>query len=203
MIVTPSVVAALIVSVGVLLARYTSESQFTTAIAGSNVQGLSGVAAQFGISVRNLSGGQSVDFYAALVQSRDMLTKAVETVYRFPTGPGASDTVSGTLLQLYRVSADTHADSVLRAIEVLRKRLNIDVDETANTVTIEVSADWPLLAEHINGVLLDQVNMFNVDELKSQASAERRFIEGRMGEAQSELDSAEDRLRTFLENNRT
>jgi uncharacterized protein involved in exopolysaccharide biosynthesis len=203
MIVTPSVVAALIVSVGVLLARYTSESQFTTAIAGSNVQGLSGVAAQFGISVRNLSGGQSVDFYAALVQSRDMLTKAVETLYRFPTDAGARDTVSGTLLQLYRVSADTHADSVLRAVEVLRKRLDIDVDETANTVTINVSADWPLLAEQINGVLLDQVNMFNVDELKSQASAERHFIEGRMREAQSELDSAEDRLRTFLEKNRT
>src|SRR5438094_1163442 len=74
MLVTPLAVAALIVSVGVLLARYTSESQFTTAIASSNLQGLTGVAAQLGINVRNLSGGgQSVDFYASLVQSRDML----------------------------------------------------------------------------------------------------------------------------------
>ena len=203
MLVTPLAVAALIVSVGVLLARYTSESQFTTAIASSNLQGLTGVAAQLGINVRNLSGGQSVDFYASLVQSRDMLTTAVETLYRFPTNPDGRDTVSGTLLRLYDVSGKSQADSVLRAIEVLTKRLTVDVDETANTVTIKVSADWPALAEQINRVLLDQVNRFNVEQLQSQASAERRFIEGRMGEAQRELDSAEDRLRSFLEKNRT
>ena len=203
MMVTPVVVAGLIVSVGVLLARHTSESQFTTAIASSNLQGLSGVAAQFGINVRNLSGGQSVDFYARLVQSRDMLTKAVETLYRFPTSHDGRDTVSGTLLQLYDVSGTSRADSVLRAVELLTKHLSVDVDETANTVTIEVWADWPALAERINRVLLDQVNRFNVEQLQSQASEERRFVEGRMSQAQADLDSAENRLRTFLENNRT
>ncbi len=203
MLLTPLVVAVLIVSVGVLLARYTSESQFTTANAGSNLQGFTSVAAQLGVNVRNLSGGQSVDFYGSLVQSRGMLTTAVETPYRFPTNENARDTVSGTLLQLYDVGGKSHADSVLRAVEVLTKRLSVDVDETANTVTIKVSADWPALAEQINRVLVDQVNTFNVEQLQSQASAERRFIEGRMGKAQAQLDSAEDRMRRFLEENRT
>src|SRR6266516_5898550 len=191
MLLTPLVVAVLIVSVGVLLARYTSESQFTTANAGSNLQGFTSVAAQLGVNVRNLSGGQSVDFYGSLVQSREMLTTAVETLYRFPTKYDGRDTVSGTLLQLYDVGGKSHADSVLRAAEVLTKRLSVDVDETANTVTIKVSADWPALAEQINRVLVDQVNTFNVEQLQSQASAERRFIEGRMGKAQAQLDSAE------------
>jgi len=45
------------------------------------------------------------------------------------------DTFSGTLLQLYDVGGKSHADSVLRAIEVLTKRLSVDVDETVNQGT--------------------------------------------------------------------
>jgi len=131
------------------------------------------------------------------------MSTAVSTVYRFPTERGGRDTISGNLLQLYGVSGESHEDSVLKAIEQFTKRLAVDVDETANTVTIKVSADWPTLAEQIDRLLLDQVNKFNVEQLQSQASAERHFIEGRIGQAQSELDSAENRLRQFLETNRS
>src|SRR5437016_10005490 len=50
MIVTPLVITALLVGVGVLLARYTAESQFTPATSSPNLAGIAGVAAQLGIN---------------------------------------------------------------------------------------------------------------------------------------------------------
>ena len=167
MIVTPLVITVLVAGFGVLLARYTAVSRFAPATSSPNLGGIAGVAAQLGVNVRNLSGEQSVDFYASLVQSRDLMSNAVATVYRFPTERGGRDTVSGNLLELYGVSGKSHEDSVLRAIEEFKKRLTVDVDETANTVTINVSAEWPTLAEQIDRLLLDQVNKFNVEQLQS------------------------------------
>jgi len=203
MIVTPISIAIFLVTLGVGFARYTAESQFTPATSSPSLGGIAGVAAQLGVNVRNLTGQQSVDLYASLLQSRDLMSKSVTTVYRFPTERGGRDTIAASLLQLYDVNGKSHEDSVLRAIEKFKNRLTVDVDETANTVTIKVEADWPTLAEQIDRLLLDQVNRFNVEQLQSQASVERAFIEGRMSQAQSELDSAEVRLRRFLEANKT
>lgn len=193
----------LLVTGGILSANYISESQFAPASASSTLQGLMGVAAQLGITSGNLGGGQSVDFYAGLLESRDLMTQAVEHQYSIHTGGGPEGTAVGTLIDLYRVSGRSHDDQVLRAVTKLQGQMSIDVDETANTVTLKVKARWPDLSEQINRVLIDAVNHFNVTQAQTQAGVERRFVEGRLAAAQVSLDSAENSLRDFLEQNRS
>jgi uncharacterized protein involved in exopolysaccharide biosynthesis len=46
------------------------------------------------------------------------------------------------------------------------------------------------------------VNQFNLQTRQTQAAAERRFVEGRLEEAQAELMQAEEVLESFLQRNR-
>jgi tyrosine-protein kinase Etk/Wzc len=50
--------------------------------------------------------------------------------------------------------------------------------------------------------LVTGVNEFNQNSRQSQASAERKFVEGRMAIANAELRAAEDRMEGFLRSNR-
>jgi uncharacterized protein involved in exopolysaccharide biosynthesis len=50
--------------------------------------------------------------------------------------------------------------------------------------------------------LLQRVNEFNIETRKSQASAERHFVETQAASEEQALRDAEDRLQTWLERNR-
>jgi hypothetical protein len=52
-------------------------------------------------------------------------------------------------------------------------------------------------------MLIDRVNQFNIEKRKSQASAERQFIEGQARTTENELHAMEANVRTFLQNNRS
>ena len=191
------------IALSFLFSHYTAEARFAPSTSGSALQGLANVAAQFGFSVGTGDNLQSPDFYVALVESRALLTKTVQSTYRVPPSDVNGDTISGTLLELYGVKANTGAQSTLIAVDRLRGHLSTSADQATNIVTVRVTARWPQLAEQIARQILSLVNTFNVQQLQSQASAQRRFIEDRMVVAQQQLDSAEVQLRAFLERNRT
>jgi uncharacterized protein involved in exopolysaccharide biosynthesis len=69
-------------------------------------------------------------------------------------------------------------------------------------VTISVRTLDPELSAAIARRLVDLVLGFDVGTRQSQASAERGFAEGRLGELKGELLTAEDSLKTFLADNR-
>ena len=50
--------------------------------------------------------------------------------------------------------------------------------------------------------MLDLLDSFNLETRQPQAASERRFVEERLGQAKDELLDAEDRLLTFLNQNR-
>jgi uncharacterized protein involved in exopolysaccharide biosynthesis len=69
------------------------------------------------------------------------------------------------------------------------------IDLTVTTGNAELSYQ---IAQNV----LDQVNVFNLNNRQKQAAAEREFAERQVGEKRAELRQAESELETFLESNR-
>lgn len=161
--------------------------------------GLSGIAAQFGLSIPSVEGRESPLFYVDLLHSRAILGPLAEMVYTVQTDTG---TASGTLMQLYRIKGKTPALRRDNAIKLLRKNIAASADAKTSVVKLEVTARSADLALLLNQRILDLVSRFNLESRQSQASAEKKFTERRLQEVKREFREAEDRLQSFLQRNR-
>lgn len=88
------------------------------------------------------------------------------------------------------------------AVERLRDRFDIAIDRRTNLLRLGVSDRDPVLAAGVANEAAAQLQDLLLHAMETQASANRRFIEGRLGEARGELARAESRLRDFREANR-
>lgn len=89
-----------------------------------------------------------------------------------------------------------------RAVERLRDRFDIAIDRRTNLLRLGVSDRDPVLAAAVANAAAAQLQDLLLHAMETQAGANRRFIEGRLGEARAELVVAEARLRDFREANR-
>lgn len=201
----PLVLAVAAVSLTLALGRtYVAESRFTPQSAEGGLARVAGLAAQFGISLgAGPNPSESVDFYSELLRSRELLAAAVQTEYRIAKRPGSTDSLIGTLVDIYQVKRPTRDATLLAAIDRLRNSVAVSTGlRRAGIVTVRTKARWPELAVGINRRLLELLGEFNLRQRQSQAAAERRFVEGRLSEVRKELGSAESELAGFLEKNR-
>lgn len=163
---------------------------------------LAGLAAQFGFSLGpGTANPESPDFYAELLQSRELVTEVVRTDYRFVTQDG--DSVHGTLIQLLRTKGPNDEVRLRRTVAKMRDRTSIGVGLKTGVITLQTTMPWPELAVLVNRRMLGLVDQYNLTRRQTRAAAERRFVESRMTEARQELESAEGDLEAFLERNRS
>ena len=160
---------------------------------------LAGIAAQFGVALPAADAGANPDFYIELLESRRILSETIEAQYTFPTDTGE---VSGTLVEVLGVEAETEAEREEMTLRKFRGMLEAELDRPSGVVTFEVESENPHLSAQIAQRLLDLLNRFNLETRQSQAAAERRFTEVRLAEAKEELLGVENRLQSFLEVNR-
>jgi uncharacterized protein involved in exopolysaccharide biosynthesis len=163
---------------------------------------VAGLAAKFGINVAGAV-GSPVGFYADLPTTDGLLSQLAETRFSFTTDATGRDTVSGTLVDLVKARGDSREERLQDAVDYLQRKVKVTSDLGAGTVTVTATARWPALAEQMTRRIIDLVNVFNVEQLRSQARAEREFVEQRMHAAQQELEDAENQLEAFLTQNRT
>jgi uncharacterized protein involved in exopolysaccharide biosynthesis len=180
---------------------YIATSRFVPEAGSSDASRLLGLASQFGVAIPRTGSGESLDFYAELVKSQDLLRDVVTTRFR-EAATAPHDTVGPTLIEIYGVAGKDLDEQVRQAVALLRLNLTVMVDDKANVVTVTTSANSPTLAVAINRRILDLINSFNLRKRQSKAAAERGFVEGRLAAAQKELNSAESALENFLEANR-
>src|SRR5207249_937905 len=102
----------------------------------------------------------------------------------------------------YHINPKTPALLLEDGVKVLRDRITVAVDQRTNVVRFDVEAPSAPAARDMAGLLLDQLVTFNLGSRQSIARNRRQFIEGRLTDAESDLRSAEDALRTFYERNR-
>lgn len=179
---------------------YTATTSFVaqnaTGTAGAGALG--GVAAQLGVRIPGM-GGQSPQFYADLLDSHKLL----ESVVASPFAVGAPQyQARGPLWTIWSVQAPTPAQRVEATIGALRHSTHIIVAPETGIVTVRVSTQWPTLSLAIAQRYVDLLNAFNLQTRQSQATAERRFAEGRVADLGAELATAEGRLQAFLTENR-
>jgi uncharacterized protein involved in exopolysaccharide biosynthesis len=196
---TVLVTAAMIVFAVLRPRAYTSTASFVPEATRAPTS-LSGLAAQFGVTVPSQQSTESSQFYVDLLRSKSVLEAAVETPYSFVSVQGP---VTKTLVQVYDLRQPT---AVLRrdaAVKRLNRALATSISSKTEVITVRVSAPDPQLAQQVNVRLLALLSNFNMSKRQSRAREERRFSEQRLQEAKGELRVAEDRLQVFLERNRS
>lgn len=181
--------------------EYTAESVFMPQVESARNARVAGLAAQLGVGVGSSSSGESLEFYAKLLQSRELLRQAVQTEYRFADAE-EGDTVRGTLVELYGIEKGSPEQRIRAAAGMLGQKVSVRTDVRTGLVTLETAAEWPGLAVEVNQRLLALLSEFNLRRRQTQATAERHFVEARMGEAQRELRAVESQLESFLDQNR-
>ena len=90
-----------------------------------------------------------------------------------------------------------------KCIEKMQKKvLTIDVDKKTQMLTLDVETPEPQLSADIANQITFQLDDFQRNFRKTNASAQRKFLEGRLDEVKRDLQNAEDTLRDFQEKNR-
>jgi uncharacterized protein involved in exopolysaccharide biosynthesis len=188
---------------GLALARartYSAYASFLPQSAGVSSSPLAGLAAQYGFSIPNSSGAaQSPDFYAALLTSREVLEAVAAGDYALTVDGKQKRGNLATLLGISRATSDATMQATVVA---LKKMLTTNVSRQTGMVSLSVTAPWESLSQQLAMRLLEEVNKFNLNRRRSQASEERRFVESRAESAKAELAAAESRLQVFLQGNR-
>jgi uncharacterized protein involved in exopolysaccharide biosynthesis len=163
------------------------------------LSGLQGLAAQVGLSLPLSDAGPGPAFYAALLQSREILGAAVDTRYQFPADSGLA---TATLVEVYRPWGKTAALRREAAIKKLREHMDVTTDRRTGVVQLTVTTPSAVLSAGVVQRLLDLLNEFNLQTRQSTAASERRFTEERFKQAGEDLHHAEDELAAFLKRNR-
>jgi len=180
--------------------KYTTTVSFAPAVVTMSA-GIGGLASQFGVSLPSMDASQSPDFYAELVATPDILRRLAVATYSVADG---SDTLRGTLVDLYEIDEGDPGKTLAEAIRTLNTQIiGINFNRQTSIVSVDVRTKWRDLSYQVAARLLELVNEFNLNRLQLQAGQERRFLGERVDTARAELRRAEGVLETFLERNRS
>lgn len=178
---------------------YTSEATFIPqGSEGGAPSSLALAASQFGIRVPSSGGAWGPPVYVTLLRSRALLEPvALDTVVVAEQGGRRV-----AVMDLLEIEAPTTARRTEHAVRALGDIVTAREDKTLGAVKLTVTTRWPSVSLALAERLVHGVNRFNLQTRKSQAAAERQFVEAQAGQAERTLRGAEDRLQAFLQRNR-
>lgn len=179
--------------------RFVSSATFLPQAAGAPAAGLAAAASQLGLNVPSASGTWGPGIFVQVLESRSILEPIATERFKVPEQSGHESPLPD-LLGFGKLREPMRTEMTLRALQ--GRVVSATEDRRLGTVTLHVMAPWPSLAQTLAQRLLTAVNDFNFQTRKSQASAERQFIEGQLAEAQSSLLASENRMQAFLSANR-
>jgi uncharacterized protein involved in exopolysaccharide biosynthesis len=180
---------------------YEATATFMTRASEGRVEGgAAALAQQFGISLGAERPGETPQFYLDLLRTRAVLRAAVETEYEFRDTQGRLRRAN--LIQVYQARDDPGLPPPWdQAAGMLRGALSTSVGQTG-MLHLAVRAPYPDLAERVAGRLLELLDELSAEVRRGRAHEEERFVAERVRDAQDELILAEERLGSFLSQNR-
>jgi hypothetical protein len=165
---------------------------------GGGTSSLALAASQFGIRVPTTSTGWGPPVYVELLRSRALLEPlALDTLV--VAEKGGRRLAFKDLLEIKAPTPPQQTDAAVRALVGMVTASEI---KTLGAVKVSVTTPWPSVSLSLAQKLVRGVNVFNLETRKSQAAAERQFVEVQAAEAERALRAAEDRLQYFLQGNR-
>lgn len=165
---------------------------------GVSEAGVSSIASQFGLRMPSSSGGWGPPVYVELLRSRVLLEPlATDTIMVVEEGRRRV-----ALVDLLKINAPTEQQRIDYAVRKLAQIVRVDEDRKIDAVKVSVTTEWPSVSFTIVDKLVNSVNEFNLETRKSQATAERQFVDQQAAQAERALRDAENRARAFIEANR-
>jgi uncharacterized protein involved in exopolysaccharide biosynthesis len=161
---------------------------------------LAGLAGALGAAT-GADPSESPNFYVELIQSRELLTRLLQSKFKDPRGSTPAD--SARLIDILRPRSSDPQRRLEKGIKKMSKAINGTFDNTTNLVFLDVDARWPELSAAIANRTIDLVSSFNREQRVTRVRSKRIFLEDRVAKARQDLDAAESRLRTFQEQNRS
>lgn len=178
---------------------YTASSSFLPQGTDASRQGLANLAGQFGVALPvSSSASLSPDFYVQILRSRVLLGGLTRDTFTVDEMQGKRVAFA----DLFGAPPGSAAVREESGVEKLREMASASVQKSTGIVDVTVTTQWPSVSLAITRALVDGVNDFNQRSRQSQASAERKFVEGLLSDATTELHAAEQRLKEFMVNNR-
>jgi uncharacterized protein involved in exopolysaccharide biosynthesis len=190
-----------VLSAVVILMRprtYIASASFISQANDPSRSGLANLAGQMGIFLPTGNQAYSPDFYVTLLESPVVLL------------PVARDTITVTelggkrmtMLDLLGVASGPTARREEQAVAKLQRMLSVSISKSTGIIQYSIATKWRSVSLALVTDLLAAVNHYNEVTRQGQATAERKFIEGRLSLATDELRSAENRLTDFQRTNR-
>lgn len=181
-------------------ALYEASASFVPQGIDAKASGLASLAGQLGVALPATNQSLSLEFYTKLLESRVLLL------------PIARDTIvvqelggkRVAVLDLFEIppGKGPEAEREEKGLKQLRKMVTPSMVKTTGVVAFSVETKWRSVSLAIATALIDGINDYNQRTRQGQAAAERKFVEGRVAVAASDLRAAEDRLQEFLGTNR-
>lgn len=177
---------------------YMSSATFIPQAAQGGTSGLTLAASQFGFNIPSAGGGWGPPMYVELIRSRALLEPiALDT---FVVAEEGGRRVA--LIDLLKIKAPTRERTVTFAVGALNGMIGANEEKKIGGVTVSVKTKWPSVSLALADRLVQRINQFNLETRKSQAAAERQFVEAQAVESERALRDAEDKLQAFLQANR-
>jgi len=179
--------------------QYVTSATFIPQSSDNGMSGLELAASQFGIRVPQTGGMWGPPVYVELLRSRELLEPILlDSVTVHEEGDRRA-----AVIDLLRLPALPLALRTERGVAVLRTRVAVSEEKKLNGVRVSVTTRWPSVSLALAERLVRGVNEFNLSTRKSQATAEREFVEQQTTMAERALLEAEQRLQAFLQRNRS
>lgn len=195
----------MVLAIGVSLSSettYTSTASFMPDRESVNQRGgLAAAASKFGLDLGTQQTGQSLQFYAHLLETQEILRSAVSTEYSLSLD--SEDEEQKTLVEIFQVKGSDSAARLTTAAGRLEKQTEVSIAGSTGIIELSVTTRYPELSRQIAERLVTLLEKFNQETRQSRAAAEAKFIRNQLTNARQELLRAEDSLEHFLERNRS
>ena len=176
-IVTTTLVAlsAMLIVAVVAPRSYSSTVSFLPQERSPSLADLTGVVPPAGLVLPGFS-DQSSAFYADLLQSEDLLRRAVLADYDVvddSTDAGARQDGPRTLVEIFEIESDDAEAGAERAIQRLRKAISARTDRETGVIRYTVTTRSPELSRQIADVLLRLISEFDLERRRLAGFLER------------------------------
>ncbi len=179
-------------------ALYVASASFIPAGTEQSRSALAGLAGQFGVALPAGNQSQSPDFYSSLLTSRELLSAVARDTFVVRERGGRRI----AFLDLFKIDGNSAQRRVEEGVRQLKTIVKPSIVRTTGVVEVSVATEWRSVSLAIANDLLTEVSEFNQRTRQGQAAEERKFVEGRLALAASDLRAAENRLEDFLMTNR-
>lgn len=198
-IVISAVASAVLTGAVVMLfpREYKASAAFVPQEPNAAPAGLGAIAAQFGISAPRAM-TTSPQFYADLLQSREVLRDVLQSTYQGSEWAK----FSGSLLEYLRIKGKGPDETMTRAVKRLQDLLTVKTNRQTGVVSLDVRTRDPEISKQVVQRLLSLVNEYNLKRRQSQGRSEREFTQQRLAEARRDLTESEGALAAFNARNR-